>query len=367
MSSPTLPGLAFATTYHVTVTSSTRAGEQATGAVDLTTPGHPTSPQTAIGSGAILLDGQPWFPLLVYGQCSTLYDSSINTGITLFVANPCGGLGTELETLGGRALSAALSDEPVVSGAGLIGTFYPDEADDHGYTGLIYPRYRAASASSPCRITSTRRCPTRSRTNGLSRSCGTRERHRVRPYPLQGWCRRNRLRDVYAAQRELVALSGNKPTFQWIESAGMNCPNDPTDHHARNRTRGIMARNRRRSTRSRLFSAAWTGDVGRAITQIKAEIAGLLPALLQPPMQLSTGAPDDEVIAADWTLAGATYIVAINTGGTSVDATLNVPGLASRTSLVLGEQRTATSTGDQLRDHFTPLAVHIYAAAPPAR
>ena len=118
----TLPGLAFATTYHVTVTSSTRAGEQATGAVDLTTPGPPTSPQTAIGSGAILLDGQPWFPLLVYGQCSTLYDSSINTGITLFVANPCGGLGTQLETLGGRALSAALSDEPVVSGAGLIGT-----------------------------------------------------------------------------------------------------------------------------------------------------------------------------------------------------------------------------------------------------
>ena len=187
-------------------------------------------------------------------------------------------------------------------------------------------------------------------------------------YPLQGWCRRNRLRDVYAAQRELVALSGNKPTFQWIEAAGMNCPNDPTVTITPETVRAESWLAIAGGAHGLgFFPAAWTGDVGRAITQIKAEIAGLLPALLQPPMQLSTGAPDDEVIAADWTLAGATYIVAINTGGTSVDATLNVPGLASRTSLVLGEQRTATSTGDQLRDHFTPLAVHIYAAAPPAR
>ena len=43
-------------------------------------------------------------------------------------------------------------------------------------------------------------------------------------YPLQSWCRPERLVDVYHSQRELVDLAQGKPTFQWIEAAGMTCP-----------------------------------------------------------------------------------------------------------------------------------------------
>src|SRR5207245_5980704 len=43
-------------------------------------------------------------------------------------------------------------------------------------------------------------------------------------YPLQGWCQADRFADVAAAQREVVGLAGEKPTFQWIEARTMECP-----------------------------------------------------------------------------------------------------------------------------------------------
>jgi hypothetical protein len=47
-------------------------------------------------------------------------------------------------------------------------------------------------------------------------------------YPLQGWCLPERLADVFWSQRELVQLAKGRPTYQWIEAAGMRCPNGPT-------------------------------------------------------------------------------------------------------------------------------------------
>ena len=47
-------------------------------------------------------------------------------------------------------------------------------------------------------------------------------------YPLQEWCRPNRMADVFWSQRELVKLSGDKPTFQWIEAADWKCPGGAT-------------------------------------------------------------------------------------------------------------------------------------------
>ena len=42
-------------------------------------------------------------------------------------------------------------------------------------------------------------------------------------YPLQEWCQPNRMADVFYAQRELVKLAGEKPTFQWIEADDWKC------------------------------------------------------------------------------------------------------------------------------------------------
>ena len=46
-------------------------------------------------------------------------------------------------------------------------------------------------------------------------------------YPLQNWCRYDDFGHVFEAQKELVQLSGGKPTYQWIEARGMDC-HDPS-------------------------------------------------------------------------------------------------------------------------------------------
>ena len=326
----TLTGLTFSTAYHVTVSSTTPAGERDAATVDLTTPGPVSAPTPSVGGGAVLLDGQPWFPLMVYGQCSTLYDSSIETGITLFAANPCGGLEAQVGALPGRALSAAVSGDATVSGPGVIGTFYPDEADDHGFTGATLPPVPTGLGF----LTLTN--------HFYSGAAPLTHGRTVYPslvakadvvgfdlYPLQGWCRRNRLADVYTAQRELVSLARGKPTFQWIETAGMNCPTDPvvavTPDTVRAESWLAIAGG---AHGLGFFPAAWTGDVGGAITKVRSEVAAVFPAVLRP--QVPSSASVGSIVTAAWELDGALYVVGINTGTSPVDATLRVAGLASR-------------------------------------
>src|SRR5581483_6500385 len=131
-----LSGLQPGRTYRVWVSS--EGGPQAS--LDLTTP-VPVATAASTGQGAVLLDGRPWFPLLVYGACSAYYPSLLASGITLFAANPCGGLPAQLAALGGRGLSAGADGDgdPPPAAPGLVGSFYPDEADARGYTAETLP------------------------------------------------------------------------------------------------------------------------------------------------------------------------------------------------------------------------------------
>ena len=72
--------------------------------------------------------------------------------------------------------------------------------------------------------------------------------------------------------------------------------------------------------------------------------------------------PQVVISARNW--VGATYVIAVNTGFAAADASITVPALNGRTLTVLGESRRVDSDGDAFTDHFQPLAVHIYIAAP---
>ena len=72
--------------------------------------------------------------------------------------------------------------------------------------------------------------------------------------------------------------------------------------------------------------------------------------------------PQVEISARAW--AGATYVFAVNSGYTATDAKITVPALNGRTLSVMGESRRVDSDGDSFTDHFAPLAVHLYIAAP---
>ena len=215
----TLTGLRFSTAYRVW-------GGEAT--LDLTTAAPPASPVAAIGGGAILLDGQPFFPLLDLGECPG-YDSSLAAGITLYVENPCGGIAAQTSALAGRALSLTAATEAGTGGPGVIGWYYPDEADLKGITGATLPQFPSLAATGRLRVLTL--------TNHFySRAATLPAGQGVYPgliaksdmvgfdlYPLQEFCSTAWLPDVAAAQRELVQQAGGQPTFQWIEASTWKC------------------------------------------------------------------------------------------------------------------------------------------------
>src|SRR5439155_23290496 len=65
----TITGLTFASSYHLDVTATTADGRSAVSQFLLTTPGLTGSVRASTGNGAILLNGQPSFPKIVWDQC----------------------------------------------------------------------------------------------------------------------------------------------------------------------------------------------------------------------------------------------------------------------------------------------------------
>ena len=81
-----------------------------------------------------MVDGQPFFPIFSWGECTDGFETSLPVGTNLYAANRCGGLEAQLSTLGDRALSAAVAGEAIPDPGAVVGVFYPDEPDGQGLT-----------------------------------------------------------------------------------------------------------------------------------------------------------------------------------------------------------------------------------------
>jgi hypothetical protein len=354
----TLTGLKFSTTYRVWAGDAT---------VDLTTAPPPDSPSAGIGGGAILLDGQPFFPLLVLAQCPSGYEGSLPAGITLYAENPCGGIAAQTAELAGRAFSLTSADEAGIGGPGVIGWYYPDEADLKGMIGSTLPQFPSLDATARLRVLTL--------SNHFSASTAALPAGRgVYPglvaqadvvgfdlYPLQEFCTVARLPDVAATQRELVALSGGRPTFQWIEASTWRCHRPalrvtPTTVQAESwlavagGAHGLG-----------FFPADWDPTVTPGIAVVSRDVAALGAALLAPDAPVSATGP---IVAGARALNGALYVIAVNPTRADVHATLTASGLDGRTLSALGEGRTIGAAGKSFADDFGPLAAHLYVAAP---
>lgn len=354
----TLTGLRFGTAYRVWAGDAT---------LDLTTAGPPDSPVAATGGGAILLDGQPYFPLLVLAQCPSGYEASLAAGITLFAENACGGIAEQTAALAGRALSLTSADEAGIGGPGVIGWYYPDEPDAKEITGDTLPQFPTQAATGRLSFL-TLSNHFYSRTQALPAGRGVYPGLIARAdvvgfdlYPLQEFCSTDWLPDVASAQRELVALAGGKPTFQWIESSTWHC-------HAPS-LRVTPATIRAESWLAvaggarglGYFPADWPAESTPGISTVAREVAALGAGLLAPDAPASAEAP---VVAAARAASGALYVIAVNPARRTVRAAIDAPGLAGRSVSVLGEGRTVAAEGDRLEDTFAPLAAHLYVAAP---
>ncbi len=345
----TLGGLSFTAAYDVHVGSSTVT----------VTPSQPGSaPSGSIGNGAMLVDGQPFFPIFLWGQCPS-YDPLLAIGIDVFLNNPCGGIDAQVTALAGKGLSVA--EAPGATGA--IGSYYPDEADGHGYTGANLP---AANGLRFLTLTNHFYSAAAPLPGGKGMYPGLVAKSDVIGfdlYPLQVWCRRNAMADVAAAQRELVRLAAGKPTFQWIETTHMQCPFGDASLAVTPAT--VRAESWLALVGGAhglgFFPIGWTGDVSGALQQVGHDIESLGPVLLAPAAPVTADAP---IEATARTYGGAFYVFAVNPTYAPVTATIRAPGLDGRALQVIGEGRTVTPKDGAFTDAFAPLAVHLYVAAP---
>jgi hypothetical protein len=365
-------GLAPSTTYRVWVAATTEDGRTATAPYYLTTPALNHSPTPTIKDGAILLDGQPTFPRMVWAQCPDGFGRAIGLGIDVFmgVGNGCGSTRQAVEWLGGSGFMLANMSEGAVSGA--IGSYLPDEWDTHLPNNLTTEQVRnmiPASALGPRYLTLTNHFYSLAEPLPQGRGMypaliANADVIGFDLYPLQNWCRWDSFHDVFESQRELVALAGGKPTFQWIEVRRMDCPGgtlDVTPETVRAETWLAIAGG---AHAIGYFPHEWKPEVGEAIARANREIRTLAPALVEPnlPASVSEG---NKIKVGVRQHAGALYVIAVNSSrAAAATGTISVPALGNRSLTTLDGSRAVTAAGGRFTDTFAPLEVRIYIAAP---
>jgi hypothetical protein len=317
-----------------------------------------------VRDGVLLVNGDPFFPLISWQQCPVQWQPSLDVGINLFAAgSPCASPSATLEALRGRALIAGIEGEQPVPG--LLGWFYPDEADARGLTGESLPALPAgvrfltltahfASGAAPLP-------GGRGMYPGLVAAAGM---VGFDLYPLQELCRRDLLTLVFDAQQELEALAPSKPTFQWIEARGMRCGNAPDIALSPRTIRAESWLSLAAGAHGlAFFPPDWDLFAPPVIRNIVTRIRQLEPALLQPPVAVRVEASPD-VRASARAYHGAVYVIAVNAGTRATDVRLTVPGLVNRTLLTLGRPTTLKARSDTFIDRLGPLGVRIYVAPP---
>jgi hypothetical protein len=360
-----LTALAPSSAYRVWVTAVSDDGQRAQATVDLRTARIPTQPVAAIDhvNGAVQLDGMPFFPMMLYSVCPYQYGAALASGINLFALNACGTFQAQLDALGGAAFSAGAAGGHGGTGDGVIGWFQQDEPDGNNLAAASLPG-PPPGVPSLSFLTLTNHFYTGAAAlpwgRGMYPSLIARaEVIGFDLYPLQEWCKPDRMADVFFSQRELVALAAGKPTFQWIEANDWKChgPNTVTPATVRAESWLAIAGG---AHGLGYWPASWDPGMNRVIAGIGRDVARLGPAIYAP----GQAAGSQRIQLSVRTVAGALYVFAVNSSWTAANAKMTIPALDGRPLSVMGEGRRLNTDGDTFTDHFAPMAVHLYIAAP---
>lgn len=368
----TMTGLAQSRSYRLDIAAQSDDAQTALEEFLLTTPTIGGPVHASVGGGTILLNGQPWFPKMVWAQCSDAVGGNLALGIDLFMGNGCGS-GAQLATwLGTAAFVLADAKHPAADRAGTLGVHLPDEWD----TGLpnnfsledALHAVPPTSGSGPRFLTLTNHFYSRAEPLPQGRGmypalAASADVLGFDLYPLQNWCRWDSFHDVFDAQIDLVSLARGKPTFQWIEVRRMDCNGDqldPTPETVRAETWLAIAGG---AHAIGYFPNNWTAAVGAEIARTNHEIDSLVSVLVEPNIAASV-AVGSYVKAGVREHNGAVYVIAVNASRGTSSATITVPALADRTLRTLDGLHTVTASGGSFTDTFGPLEVRIYIAAP---
>jgi Fibronectin type III domain len=370
----TVTGLTPASTYQLDVTATTSDGRSGVAQFRLTTPSLFGPVHASTGNGAVLLDGQPSFPKLVWDQCPDAVGGNLGVGIDFFMGNGCGSSAQLATWLSGSGYAVGDAKESASARAGAIGTFLPDEWDTHlpnDFSAADAARLIPASpGSGPRFLTLTNHFYSHAAPLPQGRGmypalAASADVLGFDLYPLQNWCRFDSFGDVFDSQLDLVALARGKPTFQWIEARQMDCSGaelDPTPETLRAEAWLSIAGG---AHAIGYFPNNWSPAVGGEIAEVDHEISTLTPALVEPAIAASASLGSTvKVGARDHN--GAVYAIVVNASRTPASATITVPALVDRELVTLDGQHKATAKGGAFDVTLAPLEARVYIAAPAA-
>ncbi|HXF98695.1 MAG TPA: fibronectin type III domain-containing protein [Gaiellaceae bacterium] len=326
----------------------------------------PAGTPKAEASAPLLVNGHPVFPRMVWRQCPSYYPTSLGAGINLFLGVSCTGPEEQLERLAGRALSTVDAATPGITGPGVVGWHLPDEADVSVGVPEKLPAPRASGRVTFLTLTDKFSAAAAPGPFGKEIYPALLARADVigfDTYPVEVRCSLAQIDNVYWMQRELVGLTGGKPTYQWIEAGPMeHCRDneDPTPAVVRAETWLAIAGG---ATGIGYFPDYWAEDIRAEIRRLNREIVALSPALLSPPARV-TWSPETPVRVAARRYNGALYVLAVNTSTAPAKASFSVPGLAGRKLRVFADGRLVTPLGDLVVDRLPGLGVALYVLPP---
>jgi hypothetical protein len=317
---------------------------------------------------ALVVNGQRFFPRMVFKQCPYAYNTSLAAGINLFMGTDCTTIPGQLNQLAGRALSVTAIESRATPGPGLVGWHQIDEADERHRPETLPIVPPSAQTGRVTFLTLTNHFYSLAEPLPAGRDVyptfvARAEMVGFDLYPLQIWCRKNALHAVYDAQAELVELAKGKPTFQWIEAAPMSqCHGlDPSPAIVRAETWLAIAGGARGIG---YFPDQWRPDVRAEIGRINRDIMSLSAALLAEAGTATVAAPSPIRVGVR-RHNGAVYVIAVNPAFARASAKITVPGLGTRGLRRYGDGRWVTARNGVIRDYFRGLEVKIYVAPPP--
>jgi hypothetical protein len=340
-----------------------------------TNPTQPTAPPSSNpsagttgseSSAPLRVNGNAVFPRMVWRQCPTYYPTSLGAGINLFLGVECSSTDEQFKRLAGRAMSTVDAKTPGISGPGLIGWHLPDEADMSVRIPANLPKPQGDGRVTFLTVTdhfSMRAAPHQSGREIYKEFFARADVVGFDTYPVEGRCKIEEIDNVYWMQREIVALTGGKPTFQWIEAGPMeHCRDnvDPTPEVVRAETWLAIAGGARGIG---YFPDWWVETIRSEVRQTNREILALAPALLSPSVRVNWST-DSPVRVAVRRYNGATYVIAANSSTSEAKVAFSVPGLGGRPLRVFRDGRMVKSFGDVVSDKLPGLGVAVYVVPP---
>ena len=318
-------------------------------------------------SSPLRVNGNAIFPRMVWRQCPTYYPTSIGAGINLFLGVSCATEDEQFSQLRGRAMSTVDAKTPGISGPGHVGFHLQDEADVSVGDAKKLPQPKANGRVTFLTLTdhfSQRAAPPPNGKEIYPEFFKSADVIGFDTYPIEVRCNIELLDNVYWMQRELITLTGGKPTFQWIEAGPMeHCREneDPTPEIVRAETWLAIAGGARGIG---YFPDWWAEDIRNEVRLANREILALAPALLGP-VTKANWSTESPIRVGARRYNGATYIVAVNSSTAPANTSFTVPGLGGRKLKVFRDGRVVTPLGDLVADKLPGLGVAVYVVPPP--